>query len=41
MPELQLPPSWYSWQSAGKTCLRGVCETAKDWLDHYDLTGLE
>ena len=24
-----------------ESCLRGVCETAKDWLDHYDLTGLE
>ena len=24
-----------------ESCLRGVCETAKDWLDHYDLMGLE
>ena len=24
-----------------ESCLRGVCETAKDWLDHYDLTGIE
>ena len=24
-----------------ESCLRGVCGTAKDWLDHYDLTGLE
>ena len=22
------------------TCLRGVCETAKAWLDSYDLTGI-
>lgn len=25
LPELQLPPSWYSWRSAGKTCLRVSC----------------
>ena len=24
-----------------ESCLRGVCETAKDWLDHYDLAGIE
>ena len=24
----------------GEACLRGVCETAKAWLDSYDLTGL-
>lgn len=24
-----------------ESCLRGVCETAKEWLDNYDLTGLE
>ena len=24
-----------------ESCLRGVCETSKDWLDHYDLTGIE
>ena len=23
-----------------ETCLRGVCETAKAWLDSYDLTGI-
>ena len=23
-----------------QTCLRGVCETAKAWLDSYDLTGI-
>ena len=23
-----------------ESCLRGVCETAKQWLDSYDLTGL-
>ena len=22
-------------------CLRGVCETAKAWLDAYDLTGIQ
>ena len=21
-------------------CLRGVCETASDWLDKFDLTGI-
>ena len=24
-----------------ESCLRGVCETAKQWLDNYDLTGIE
>ena len=24
-----------------ESCLRGVCETAKQWLDSYDLTGIE
>lgn len=24
-----------------ESCLRGVCETAKKWLDEFDLTGLE
>ena len=24
-----------------ESCLRGVCETAKDWLGHYDLAGIE
>ena len=24
-----------------ENCLRTVCETAKSWLDHYDLTGIE
>ena len=24
-----------------ESCLRGVCETAKQWLDNYDLTGTE
>ena len=24
----------------GESCLRGVCETAKAWLDSYDLTGI-
>ena len=24
-----------------ESCLRGVCETAKAWLDAYDLTGIE
>lgn len=24
-----------------ETCLRGVCETAGDWLDKFDLTGIE
>lgn len=24
-----------------ESCLRGVCETAKEWLDRYDLTGIE
>ncbi len=22
-------------------CLKGVCEAAKDWLEHFDLTGIE
>ena len=24
-----------------ENCLRTVCETAKGWLDGYDLTGIE
>lgn len=24
-----------------ENCLRTVCETAKSWLDNYDLTGIE
>ena len=24
-----------------EACLRNVCETAKTWLDHYDLTGIQ
>ncbi len=24
-----------------ESCLRGVCEAAKKWLDEFDLTGLE
>ena len=24
-----------------ESCLRGVCETAKQWLDNYDLTGIK
>ena len=24
-----------------ESCLRGICETAKQWLDNYDLTGIE
>ena len=25
----------------GESCLRGVCETAAEWLDNYDMTGIE
>ena len=24
-----------------ESCLRGVCETARDWLDKFDLTGIQ
>lgn len=25
----------------GEECLRGVCQTASDWLDQFDLSGIE